>query len=782
MLIMMNILKYRWCAKLYNRPVVLFILLWLVHILLILSVLAKHDLSTNIFGWDGVDHYSMAVNYYNNIFPKAFGWVGRHFTGYIWPLSYNPLYTYSVSLIFSLFQSSILTFNFFNVFLFLIQPVLVYFSAKRVGFSTGGILLAVGLFILYQTSVFPSSAWNGSFIGVFFVGLYPHLIAQVLLLLWFGFFYSPKTRKLDTLLAGVLSPLIFLSNTHVGLFVFVLISITALKKIMNKDYRGFALMAFFLFTTVGIASFWILPSLVASGFLMQQTISQVYVLDIVLFVVNVPVIFQLRKSVRHKEHLSKCLEVYILIFSSSFFAFLLSVFPLASYWDSLPVHGFRIFTAGIPLLVICSAEIISIHLFSRSFKRTRILSLTYPVCLILSSSLFIHGANNFVYSPRACENYIGSRILAEHGSYMDQSLSAQVPLCSEGESMWNLYKNSTPNSLVVTYLRNVFSYDPENVGVVCKGLCLRNYYSIYKDSSNFSSQLNLLSVDTFVASNDSTKDILSRIGYREVGETTDLSFYEVPQEKSINDKIGLTAYFSNGFPKHSDWYDWPRWNLLWFMQGDFSRFFVNPRELRLDKTSDLKDYNSAVISSYKYHDLNKAVSNLANFAKTNTLILIYDPSNPNDVVAFFLRNNNSYPNIQLVAKRQSPQMVYDEVLALLKEESEADYTLDDTPVTMNISEYDSMKFVYKLSSANKTYYLSKYSYSPFLKEVHGAPTNMISPGFLLVEDPGLGNLPSLKVDLSPYDKISWLISLSSFFLLVVFVLTRKTEKNDNVET
>lgn len=755
------------------------VVVYLIHAVLTLSIIVPLNFHEVFFGWDGVDHYTMARQYAEEISPKLFGWLGNSFAGYVWPLSYAPMYTYILSIPIRIFGSDALVFNLFNTVLFLIQPWILYFTSRKVGISAKYADIGVIAFMFYQISFLPSSAWNGAFLGVYYVGLYPHLLAQVFFLLWLGFFFNPHKTNITYIGSAILTCVIFLSNAHVGILVYLMYLVSILFYCKDRNLCAIQRTLSLVVFSLGLSAFWLVPSLHASLYLPQQTLSCQIFLDFLILVFLASLYFiQKRKRVIKEVNFIRMTDIALI---SAVIPLFISLFPLNLFYDSLPLHGFRILSGEVPLLVFLVAPVFISSLKGGLYQPSKVLSIFvlltvtyYMVGGIIGKPVFYEKTSlaDLAWYQSAPKH----RVLLEHDSPQSQPKSAKLPLTGS-ETLWNLYKNSSPNSLSITYLRNLFSYEPESVGVVCEDDCDKNYYRIISEPKIFNDQLSLFSVDVVGALSEEAKRLFGNLGYSEITSDSGATYYKINNDYVARD-VGLTLYFSDLFPKKSSSYDWSHWGLLWYKYGYFSRYFTRPRDVNLDSTEDFSKFDSAVIATYKYRNLQKAIDNIEKFSSTGTVVFMLDAGPVDALVEHFLKLSEvGLDTVHFVKKQHSAIATYAEVYNILELTTSKNYLSRqaDPEQRVYIDRYLAYgKAVRCLSSDKDSYLLLKYSYSPFLTAEENQSLYMVSPAFILLEKEDCSSSDIyLRVDLMSYGKIGFVISASSAIVLVISVVYKR---------
>lgn len=779
--------------------------------------------SNVIGGADGQNHYSIVKYYSDNIFPNSFGWVFNWNAGMPWPLGYNPFFSYLMAFLFHIIPlSATLIFKLFFILLVFLLPILVYFIAKKLGFKKSYSFLSAILAIFFLVSTEARAGLLGSTIdSTFNCGLYPQFFSSFLYLLWLYFFIDFDKNKLYHFLSVVLFSLIFLSNTHVAevalitFLIFALLDFIFSKNLLHCVRKYF----FYAIISMGLIAFWALPLLSTLDYFPHITFGKVPFRDVagvsgvIIFLLVGGIVALLRK----KQHLIGLFLVFIVVM-------LLIMLPVKSVFPSLPLQPHRLF----PLVYSFFVFLIPV-IFVEIRKHIGLKHIF--MLLTISLGVFVYyfrplseGSNKFFSLSSDIQTIEFLKTQEKGRSVLEiPSLPRSYPVAfnmaamagegSKHETLWNVFRESSINSVFVAPLRNSFSSGQESFGVSCM-LCGKSQANDFYGQAfeNHIKRAELYNIKYFVvkspemielilnfSSNDFTLlkvfdswSLFPDITYNKNEELLSISkqrepnfapWYVFEYRKNISN-----AYIPEYEPalvftelkskerlyQGQESYNWLRIAEEWFLHADFRTILVHPHDIYLDSTNDLNNFKVAIIEEYNYKDIDQAYKNLVDYSCDNKLVL-FVPKYTQEPLVEMLKNQQNNPNIKFIQRVNDPRIGVKQLLKVLDnfnlkiehQNTIIQYDKENNNILIQLDD--------QFSGQNKIYV--KNSYFPFWEDTRGGDVYMASPVFQLVVTDNDSVELEFNENKSNILKVGSFISLISFVGLLGFCVLSKKENS-----
>jgi hypothetical protein len=628
------------------------------------------NLST-VGGWDGTNHFAISKFYAQNIFPNVFSWTFNWNAGMVFPLGYPPFSYMLLGILNWLLPFKfIIIFKYFFVLVIFSLPVIFYYLSKTLNFNKTESFLSAALFTFFLVSPFYFASGGFSFLASFKSGLYSQLLAGMFFLLWIYFFLNIFKNKKYFIYSTIFLFLVLLSNIHVGetalvfLFSFFVGDVFIFKK---KNKWKIYLLHFIL--SFLLLSFWSFPLISTLNYFPSITFQSIYLaffFEFPVLIMSLFSLFGLAMAVIRKN------RIFINIGISSLLFAVLIFFPISSIFKSLPLQPGRI----IPALFI-SLNLLSIYGLRNLILKFKIFDRYNAVIFVI-----IFFLPWLVYTDRIIKNFNFPYILPSTSSSLEtlsnlkegrstievvtnnapinNYLAAQSPLNSSHQTIWNVFRESTLNSIFTAPLRNFFSKREESYGVVC-GLCDPKRSQNIKEKGldiNFE-KARLYGVKYFLLrSEDMYKDFLKNpqvelveISYDYLGKW---SLFQLKEDlKYANSlKYEPALVYTDLKSKHREFvgpdaYDWLGMAEYWFESNDFDIILARDGNSIIDQ-KDLNRFTNLVLIDYKYKNLNDTVEALEKYIENNNLILFVDKNNLDDLAIHFLSIKND--NLKIIIK------------------------------------------------------------------------------------------------------------------------------------
>lgn len=637
----------------------------------IFNYLNISDLSI-VGGWDGSHHFAISKFYAQSIFPDVFSWTFNWNAGMVFPLGYPPF-----SYMFLGFLNWILPFSFQAIFKYFFiltivsLPIIFYYVGKGLQFTKKESFLSALLLVFFLVSPFYFASGGFSFSASFKSGLYSQLLAGLFFLLWMYYFLQSFGHRKYFILSTFFLFLILLTNIHVGetalvfLFSFFVGDVIIFRKYNRwKPYLLQFVLAF------SLLSFWSFPLIMNLDYFPSMTFQPVHINYFMEFPVLIMSIFSLYGivlAVLKKD------RVFISIAVASILFFILTFLPVSLVFKSIPLQPGRI----IPALFI-TLSILSIYALKNFPKNIKFFgSSNY---LVLFSILFlpfvlytfpIDKNFNFPYvlpsthrSLQALNDLSEGRSTIEilsQNAPVNNYLAAHVPLNSPHQTIWNVFRESTLNSVFTAPLRNFFSERHESYGVVC-GLCHYGRSEEIKDQglTNNIERAKLYGLKYFLLREGSTYEKLLQdprfelreINYDYLGKW---SLFQLKEDIKYAQDLEYepALVYADLESKHRDFqglgsYNWLGIAEYWFEAGNFDIVLARD-DNSIIEDKDLQNFKNLVLFDYSYKDLNSSFLRLEEYVKRgNTLIVFFDKESP-DKLALKLKELD-YDNLKIIEK------------------------------------------------------------------------------------------------------------------------------------
>jgi hypothetical protein len=233
-------------------------------------------------GWDGVPHYAIADIYAHKLFPAIGGWVDEYFGGMPYPNFYPPVFYLIVAALTKLGLSTKTAFLAVQTTASAAVPLLTYLCARRLasrggestssaseaggGLDTGRVagLVAGAITVGFMVDHSPLYRVGITLHSTFDAGLSTQLLSHCVLLVFYWALLAADERRSAAVLAAISFALVPLTNIHMvwpAAFLFLPLAIVRIVSARSPAERRRALIihATIGLTGVLIAACWTIP-------------------------------------------------------------------------------------------------------------------------------------------------------------------------------------------------------------------------------------------------------------------------------------------------------------------------------------------------------------------------------------------------------------------------------------------------------------------------------------------------------------------------------------------
>ncbi len=736
-------------------------------------------------GWDGTSHYAMAEYYNQNIFPDVFGWTHNWNAGMVWPLGYPPFFhiIYSILRNITPFIDSMLLFKLFFVSLNVFFPLLGYFIARKLKFSSIYSLLVGLLFGLFQIAPYSLfQAFGVTMTATFQSGLYTQFLSSIFFFVLVGILAKENKTRLDHFGVIIFFSMVLLTNIHAGEASLILLFGFFVVEILIKRNLRIVLKYFlYLLFAFGLISFWSFPLLETSKYFPSMTFEPIlYGSYLMFFGFLILGFFGCLISLKEKKF------AFVQIYFATVIIFLVSILPIKNFFPDLPVQPGRLIIY-VPFLSI----VFLVFLLKKIFKYFRLntaqsmsLTVLFLIPLLTYFTLPKLSIRELIWRNDEMElvEYLSTK---NNGRTMYEVISPGYPLhynlsalsgLSGQQTIWNVFRESSLNSPYIMALRNSFSRQKEYFGVACFYCLSSNEFEAEGTAQNIK-RANIFNLNYIAVTSVPIKKTLLESGEFELDKNFDNWFVLEKIDKSgyaetlENKPILLFTEFNS---KSRDFdgpnsYNWQMYNEEWFKMANFDIFYVYPRSLYLDDPKNFENFSTVVVEYAKFKDFEKAVDVVSDFLVTNKIIIINSKKIDQALLDEFRNLKSS--NLIILEKSNSFKADYIDL------ENELIKIIDNQKIENNDSKVAFVDFSQNginiqldKKSDTKEFVYVKSSFFPYWKDQKGGNVYLASPSLMLVDTND--NKIELNFERSDISRVGGIVSLITFIILLLFLLSQ----------
>lgn len=793
-IILSNISMKRYVSLLSKNIFIILALTAIVFIFFNLQTLFEYIKTPLISGGDAPSYIGVGQYYAEHIFPSTWGWIPNWFAGMPFPQFYPPL-IFILTALFSkifFFLSYITIFKLFSLSVQILVPVsivwLTYHATKNiysVWFSSFLSIIFVSHDALFERfdGLTIASTLNSGFVAQSF--------GFILMLVWFKYFTQTKQTVHLKIISILLLFLIFISNAHIVPIVAIYFICTYLYHIFNqwnflsikkimKITLSFALQGI---TPLLLAAFWYIPLYMYTDYFVTVALK---LPDQLLKKSLYIIIFTLLSLCI--SFLQKQKQIFILSISNTILLFLLFI-DIQKYIPNFPIQPDRwlatIFFIGLIHIAYVLGESI-LFLYKKTKKNFFIPIFILLIFLLIPTinkllsfhqNMNLKNDSDFGKISEHLQNTKG-RIHVENFftgfTFTSFAYDAYLGLHTEGSNTISL-RESSISSLFMVPLRNSLSQSLEVYGIksykaLDKSLHTQNWETNIQRAIHSGTKYFLFSspVKKYKASESELLTLEKEYSVWSLFSAKEqVSLAEIQKYKPV--LLFSEINFKDRGPNE---YNYTRIQEEFFFGKIRDYVLVQAHELKLDTTEDLSLFDTVVLTSYTYTNIDVAYEKLYEYSKTKDLVLVFntDPlftrlsslSTKDHKIKIIPRNINN--NADAVIFNKNIQSLFEYLDSIKKPLSNNfelnDSSIDQTKITVSMKGDSTMVPV-----------LIKETYFPTWKNINGQNTYMATPTFMLTFATSSFEM-NFKTPKSVY--LGWIISLGTAISVGVFwFYTRK---------
>jgi hypothetical protein len=736
-------------------------------------------------GWDGGPHYAIADVYARQVFPAISGWMPEYFAGMPFPDFYPPGFYFLVALLTKLGLSTRTAFLGLQVVASAAVPVLSYLCARRLsGSRLGGVvagLLTLG-YLVEGSNLFRLGI---SLHGTFDAGLSTQLLGHCMVLLFYFTFLQALEDRRSAAAAALFLALVPLTNVHmvwVAALLFLGLSATSLVMAgaLAERLRILAVHGAVGVTALLLSACWVVPMLARLKYVPTLALDPVPpgVATFLFFRLAVYLLFGSIAAVLERNQRTIALAVAL--------ALLLAIAVLPSRYLALSdvaLQPKRLAVAFPFLMTFLVGYVVAVagKLLHSPLARP-------IVGLLVAAVFFLHfrldlaptgnltGAQLDEYQNvlRALGGRTDGRVITEmdeKGSQNPFALQALVG-ASGGHSLTTVFRESSLNVFFAVPMRNRFSSVKETFGVDSKADA-HDFAGTWEDDL---ARLRLFNVRYFAVRSDELKTRLAEVPgmRRESPEGRwELHAFEAPAPgiAVVPTHAPVLTFAPFSVKRRPAFgFDFVRLGEEMLAAGRLDAPLVLSRTGRLD-TEDWERFRTALVTEYRYEDLERAYAALERFSRDRHVVLL-EAADP--LYTRLARLASERPTLHLVPVQASEglseaRIIHQRLLDTLDTVKEP---LRDVPRVVS-SKLEGERLDLELDSepTQPVPIWVRQGYFPTWKNPEGEPVYMATPTFQLTFV--RQREATLRIQRGGLEWVSALLSLLGVALLVTAVLSAR---------
>jgi hypothetical protein len=754
----------------------------LVFIVFNLSTFISYLQTPLISGGDAPAYISAGQYYSEYIFPSVWGWIPNWFAGMPFPQFYPPLIFIITALLHKIFffSSYVTIFKFFTLFIQVITPAVIVWLTYHLTKNKFSMWLVSILSIVFISHDALFERFDGITVpSTLNSGFIAQLLGFVLLLIWFKYFTEAKQTIQSKTLSIIFLFLILISNAHIvpiaGIYFLVTYITYITKDIYPLKIKEIFVKSssFFLQGAVPIllAAFWYFPLYTYKEYLVTMALDipgQLFKKGIWVFIF---ILFSLCIAFIRKQS-----RMFILSISNCII-FILLFIDLQKFIPNIPIQPDRLLATVFFISLIHVAYVLGEIIFLLN-KKTKInLTPAYFILFLIALSPLINKIYKFdqnmnfnkdssflevVEFLRDKDGRIHVENYFSDNTFTSFAYDAYLGLQTDGSNTLSL-RESSINALFMIPLRNSLSQNLEVYGVksykaLDKSLHLESWEENIKRAISTGTKYFIFSssVKKYKTEQKNLLTIEKEYPQQSIFSTKEkVTFADVQKYKPV-----LLFSEINFKDRKANEYNYTRIQEEFFF-GKMREFvLVNANNLKLDSTNDINKFETVVITTYQYDDINTAYQKLFDYSKTNDLILVFD-TNPlfNKLSTLSTKEHkikiiqkNMNPNADAIIFRKNIELLFnylDSIKRPIRSEAQITHSkINQTNITVSLE-----------NSGDMVPILMKETYFPTWKNSNGEEVYLATPAFMLTFATTSFEL-NFKTDRSVYT--GWIISILTF--------------------
>jgi hypothetical protein len=745
-------------SKIYNRyyDSVLVVGFIAAILLILLNLQTFSDFVTNpyISGWDGAAHASIGYQYYQSIFPHTWGWLPIWYKGMPFPQFYPPVFYFLIAVL-----AKVLPVSYFWIFKGVILltmlsiPGLIFWLAKVLTKSASVSWLSVGG-VLLLLSWSDDLSYSGITVqATFNNGLFPQLLAYVFFLCWVRFFIEYEKKFWYPYAAGISLALILLTNVHIVPLALIFMAVgfafeagNAWRKRSLKDFlpvvRKYLIMGG---APLLAAAFWYLPMLANYNYMVGIPIKFILPIDVNTFLYRWA-LFLLLLLVGFLLSVWKRQKLLTIVGIASFISIL-----IIFIWPDKLLPGIVIQTSRwlAPILVldmIFAGYFFSVLLSYVSHKKIKIVLVVILFAIPLSI-LWLNARGRAEWgfyttsSQDRLQDIVSTLKTATPGNVMvEVDFSGGEPrfqvfnsiLADEGiATNFIVFRESSLASLFMVPITDSLSIKNEDWGM--RSYLATNPKYLKLPIDHRLKNADLVGIQYFLLrtremKNQFNSSTLATL-VKDFGRWS-LYEYKNPSPEVFVPQYEPTLLFAPRIFKERpiDGYNYIRFQEILLKSGNIDITLASPHDFNLDTTPDLDRFNSAIISEYKYENLDAAYNRLAKYSQDRELYLVSD-TDPLFTKLAALNSSHIRVYARMTASKLLPDPLDSQLSQLFLDMKLTAKPLSATSVAMTSS---AERITLNLATTTQAVpIITKINYFPAWEATNGEKPYIVSPTFMM---------------------------------------------------
>ncbi len=702
-------------------------------------------------GIDTVGHVELGKYYAQYIFPSIWGWAPRWFGGMPFPQFYPPFFYILAAFISKIlpFLHYELVFKFLILFLSLIIPGLLIVVTSRITKSRISLVVAgaAGLFLL-MTPFGKYDTLGVSLGSTFSVGLVTHVLAFDCLLLWIAMFLESHRSRLAYYSSIVLLALTALSSVHVIFIVFAVYFFSFCFFRKKVSVMRFYIVPGLL--SVGLAGFWLLPLSTVYSIMPTQSFGLTngigapnlwaivvtwWPTAIVMLGAVIGSVYQRNKRVWILLLASLCVIVSILV-------------SLDKIFIRLPFHTYRLLP-----FVYFSGAVAAGYIYDLAAERWKGEKVRVGLALAIAALFAIAWLpyRNVVSTKIFYSNYSKDNAFGLAAYMQDKQGMFAVEVAPNARSLYYLIEQEQPENLRSNYsifvdssLGSIFQV-PFRDSITARGgeyltvhtLLTRPAFNV-KNSDRIVARAKTLGISYLIVQSAAMKTLLAKTPEM----TLDASFgnWSIFHLGEVRDAQVVpyqpALFFGDLGVKGVDQSS-VNFFLLQeklFLDNDLDLTIAKSPATKLDQNDDLSQFSSAIISSYDYHDREKARTILDQYAAGHHLILVASSDPLFAELKSDLQDNPLVSFVEYDTAQSGSELsrlcerAADSVLALLEQNK---IPVASSPEVAAVFSRNRINLALSTTSSQELPVLVRSSYFPSWQRADGEAAYLATPAYVL---------------------------------------------------
>jgi hypothetical protein len=608
-------------------------------------------------GWDGVPHYAIADIYAHKLFPAMGGWVDEYFAGMPYPNFYPPIFYMIVAGLTKLGLSTKAAFLSVQTLASAAVPLLTYLCARRLasrggagrraqagdegaGLDTGRVagLVAGAITVGFMVDHSPLYRVGITLHSTFDAGLSTQLLSHTVLLVFYWALLAADERRGAAVLAAVAFAFVPFTNIHMvwpAAFLFLPLAIVRVVSAKSPAERRRALIIHGAIGLAGvlIAACWTIPMVANLRYVPTQALDRPPpgLIAFAFMRIGIYVVFGGLAAAARRDPRALSLVGSLLLLLT--FALLPS--SRIPVLRDLALQPMRLLVAFPFLAAFLVGYLVSA---ARDVIRRPWAQLAVGgACAVLFFARFKLGdlpqGNISQAQMDRYENVLGpvagrtdGRVLVEVGpDGLADPFSLQALVGMRGaRSLTTVFRESALDVMFAVPLRNSFSAKPEAFGIDHK---ITGSELAASSLPSVLARLELFNIRYFAVRSDSVKAQIQRLpdlhrispeGSWELwGFDADAPGYaRVPEYAPV-----LTFARFSVKPRPDDGVDFVRLGEEMFEAGRLQIPLALARDGRLDRNDDWERFQVALITEYRYDQIDRAYEAIERVSRDRTVVL-----------------------------------------------------------------------------------------------------------------------------------------------------------------